>query len=470
MSAYHDAEVLRAGKLGTFRVNALLTRISSEGDLSPDYPLLGAVSLHAHEFTHYLHNLSTCSGLNSLVSCFLLVTPFAVNADEYGVLTPSPDDKPNADVVYAFQLMKIMRGEVRYVPKDLIWPKVMNWSFRPPTSESFEIREPGTAHASYGVKRIFEIEAAYAGGSIVFELVPGLDFISEGVAYTVEREIRRKAFIKEGISEIYLDSETPSYPYLAFEPLVNYLSGRETTPEERVRIGNLALLAPNPSEALVFLCESVRDDGIDGGSSEFKRCASIILELFAEYSAHIINVQIPALVTMFSTSIVLSKGMQVYEKLIKTALASRLEHPSMEQNFIMHEMTKDSFIKLSSFMLERLVCQEKPGGESEITWVGVEGSVASLPQDKLEAFAVLQSSIHYMQHHFTQDGRFSSSHDLQSAMCPFSGACSIEGSCESDDICKNRPWDAHHMGGPGVICTYEAGKFAVRSEVKTFPV
>lgn len=83
MYKYHEREVLNAGKLGTYRVHSLFTRITSEGDLNPEIgePLQGAVALHAHEYTHYLHNLSTLAGLDALLACFWLVAPFVRGTD-----------------------------------------------------------------------------------------------------------------------------------------------------------------------------------------------------------------------------------------------------------------------------------------------------------------------------------------------------------------------------------------------------
>src|SRR5258706_14871398 len=64
MSAYLD--LLRAEALGSYVPNSFYIRATAVSDLDPEAgdAMSEAVAVHAHEYVHFLHNISTLAGLH----------------------------------------------------------------------------------------------------------------------------------------------------------------------------------------------------------------------------------------------------------------------------------------------------------------------------------------------------------------------------------------------------------------------
>ncbi|ALQ06490.1 hypothetical protein [Pseudomonas brassicacearum] len=463
MSEYHDREVLNAGTMGTYRVHSLFTKITCDGDLDPEYddPFPGAVALHAHEYTHYLHNLSTVAGLQSMQACFLLMVPFINYTDEHGFFTAPENHELDDTVSLAFKMMNDARGSIEGRPREkgFAWPTITEWVFSELQSEQVDV--------SYSNEQFGSLQAYYSrveaktqsGDSIEFTLRPGLDFISEGVAYEVEREQRRLA----GGAEHQLDAETPSFPYLAYRPFIEFLIGRNTTPEERVLIGNLCLLIGAPSTALWHICNAIRRDDARGDNShlEFKHVENYILNEFKKQSSGTEQLHTVLLHQITEGSRELSRGAELYARLINKALKLRADFPSIELVFIKEKLTGEEFKKTVANMLEHLVLQEKAGQEATLEWIGVPGSIVSLTDAEFEKLTVLQTSIHYLQQHFTTSG-LANSAELRETACPFYGACSIEKEYGNPSNCKSKPWLVSITPDRSKICWYEAGRLSLR--------
>ena len=398
----------------------------------------------------------------SLLSSFWLLTPFIKNADINARILASSATVTDDDVSSVFQLMNVMRGITRGIPQDYSWPKVLSWQFEPPTSVVKKL-----IHSSETVAQVkvfsFKARAVFASGqSLEIEVQPGLDFISEGIAYEVDREVRRLA----GIPEVVLDEQTPSYPYLVFRPLVDFLMGQQSSAEERIVIGTLALLDHSPSEGLVRVCEVIRAQGEEGSGQGFLDYSSQVLERFKNYSNHIIESQLSTVVPILSGSEVLSTGASIYCQLIRTALAKRQERPFMETAFIESKMDAEDFLQRSLRILERQVCQEKVWTSNVISWIGLPGSVADQPDEALRAFSVLQSAIHYVQHHFTTDAIVPTA-QLRGTPCPFSGACEAQIERNFPEACDTKPWEFQYSADRARACFYEAGLIALMEQTST---
>jgi hypothetical protein len=464
MSKHHIQETLQAGNMGTYRPNALFTRISSEGDLEPEYgdPLPGAVALHAHEYTHYLHNLSTNAGAMSLVSSFWLIHPFIKNADRNAQILVSSESAVDDDVISAFKVMNVMRGVTRGIPKGYSWPSARSWDFKQPTLAVHEVTHSSKIVAKVNVFTIKSRAVFSDDHSLDIEIQPGLDFISEGVAYEIEREIRRHA----GISDDFLDHQTPSYPYLTFRPLVDFLIGQPSTAEERILLGTFALLDHSPSEGLIKACSVVRmelQEGLEGGFSNYLNQA---LYHFKKYANGIIESQLPAISKILSQSKTLSTGVEIYCKLIKKSLENRQKSPVMEAVFIQSKMTAEDFLRKSLNILERQVCQEKPGSASVISWIGLKGSIADESDETLQAFSVLQAAVHYVQQHFTINAIVPTA-DIPETRCPFSRACEIQTKANFPEACDTKPWEFQLTNDRTKVCFYEAARIALASRISS---
>ncbi|WP_248747418.1 hypothetical protein, partial [Pseudomonas sp. MWU12-2037] len=463
MSEYHDREVLNAGTMGTYRVHSLFTKITCDGDLEPEFgdPFPGAVALHAHEYTHYLHNLSTLAGLQSMQACFLLMVPFIRHTNELGFFTAPENHELDDTVAFAFKMMNDARGSIEGRPREkgFEWPKITEWVFSELQPEQIDVSHASENLGALGTYYSAAEAKTQNGESIEFTLRPGLDFISEGVAYEVEREQRRLA----GGAEHQLDVETPSFPYLAYRPFIEHLIGRSTTPAERILIGNLSLLIGNPSTALWHLSNAIKQDEARGDNSplEFKKVEKYILNEFRRQSFGTEQFHTVLLHQITEGSSELSRGMEIYTKLIDKALTLRGDFPSIELVFLKEKLTGEEFKRTIANMLEHLVLQEKAGQEATLQWIGAPGSIVSLADSEFEKLTVLQSSIHYLQQHFTTSG-LANTAELKETACPFYGACPIEREYGNPPDCQSKPWLVSITPDRSKVCWYEAGRLSLR--------
>lgn len=405
--------------------------------------------------------MSTPAGLEALQACLWLILPFVKHTDERGFFSPPTDLLIDDEVSLALTVISATRGFEEGLPhgENYTWPKVFEWKFENLQSFSFSL-----SHSNEGeigkipVKKI-DVRAITASGEINFTLLPGLDFISEGIAYEIEREQRRLS----GIPEYFLDLHTPGYPYLAFRPLLEFLIGRSTTSEERIIIGSLALLHTPPSCSLIEICEALRNDSLQGNGSteEFDKCKSFILNDFRKRSLGPNSIFTAPIKQIVTGSPDLSLGVDVYITLINKGLILRSKHPALELVFLEKALSPDEFRNLTLQLLERLVCQEKLGAESRLEWIGVAGSIADLSEEVFQRLTILQTSIHYMQQHITRSG-LAATHRIKDTPCPYWGACEVANEYGNPADCGTRPWLVSIADGKSKVCWYEAGRLALR--------
>lgn len=126
-------------------------------------------------------------------------------------------------------------------------------------------------------------------------------------------------------------------------------------------------------------------------------------------------------------------------------------------------MDSEDFLQRSLRMLERQVCQEKFGSSNVISWIGLPGSVADQPDEALRAFSILQSAIHYVQHHFTTDAIVPTA-QLRDTPCPFSGACEAQIERNFPEVCDTNPWEFQYSAARVSVCFYEAAQIALMEQ------
>lgn len=462
MSSFDEEEVLRSGISGVFRLHSLILKIESLNELSPeladieDEPALPlVVALHVHEYIHYLHNLTTRAGLGCLTDILLLVQPLQAQKvdDSMGF---GADDKRGVQLRATFDSLRNLKGYVKHIPPNYKWRRVMRWEFSevsPSQSLVPAVVIDPEQQVEFYVTAFFDDDT-----ELQFTFSPGLDFITEGIAYEIERDIR----IRAGVAESEADTHTPGFPYLAFGPLLEFLAGCEVPADQRVVLGTLALLAPSPSVALTSLSQLQRYEEGTSGAVMFTAIVNDILDGFENYSGLFRDRHIPMFYKIFEGSELLSKGLQVYEKLLLKGLDVRRQRQFLELAFLREPMTIKNFKNIAANLLERVVFQGKPGGELEIRWEGAEGSVVDLPADMREAFAVLQSCIHYVQQHL-KDTRFETQEPLRPTPCPFSGACTVESMAGKPEVCRSTPWEVENIAQDGTVCIYQAGVDSFKS-------
>lgn len=462
MPSFYEEEVLRSGTAGVFKPHSLILNIESLNELPPEsadpddesaLPLV--VALHAHEYIHYLHNLTTRAGLGCLTDIMLLVLPLQAQKVDDNTASDTHGTQ-GVQLMSTFDSLRRLKGYKKHIPPNYQWRSVTRWDFSPVNPGQLRVPAVVIDHeqqVEFDVTAIFD-----DGDELHFTFSPGLDFITEGIAYEIDRGIR----IHAGVSRFVVDTATPAFPYLAFGPLLEFLAGGEVPSDQRVILGTLALLAPSPSVALTSLSELQGCEEGTSGAALFTAIVNDISNGFSNYSELFRDWHIPMFYKIFAGSEILSKGMQVYEKLMLKGLDSRRQRQFMELDFLRIPMTVKNFNNITAKLLERVVFQRKLGAELEIRWEGAKGSVVTMSADMHEAFAVLQSCIHYVQQHL-QDKRLETQAPLRPAQCPFSGACTVEHSAGNPEICRSTPWEVKNIGEDGSVCTYQAGVDAFKS-------
>ncbi|EZQ20374.1 hypothetical protein CF98_07590 [Halopseudomonas bauzanensis] len=401
------------------------------------------------------------AGLDAMLACFLLIAPFVRGTDESGWFTAPESLEYDSQLEAAFMMMNLARGSVTGIPKDqhFTWPKITEWCFGAVRSE------PVTTTID-GENRTIQMEwipitaKHNRGDPLELDLSPGLDFLSEGIAYEIEREQRRDPLS----SEESLDSQTPSYPYLAYRPLVEHLIGRETTTQERFLIGSLALLTNDPAKAFFKLCAAIKGDKDrgDGDKVEQNKIVNIIYTNFLEKIFNPSLSYTDMLKQILAGSGDHLEGLDIYCRLIDKGLLLRKETFLLEQFMMKKKLSADEFMNSTLNVLERLVCQEKVGGDSVIEWIAPRnGVIANVSDEAIQKLSVLQASIHYLQQHFTTDGRLGNTAQLKESACPFAGACETQKRSGHPADCGSKPWNVS-VGGGKKVCWYEAGRLSLR--------
>jgi hypothetical protein len=427
---------------GAYRPNTILTRLRSEADLAPEFGDVAPIALpaHVHEYIHHLHNYTTWTGVLQFYVTFLLYRHFVEGVNENGEFSStlvSPDTlKTLSD---AGHLLVSIDGTCAHRPRKTI-PKTesVKWVFSTRQTK---------------VKSFVDFPAVTVTGSITssrsseyFEFTVGHAFLTEGVAYCIDREIRRN----QGMADSMLDFGVPTYPYLTYRPLLNYLVGRDVTPFEEISIGVAAMMGISLIEA----CKHVRE-GVDSDNSLPSFIRQTAQTLFKALDARMLPL-------LKQTRDEFSKGDHLYSAidqftiLINEGLRLRLNWPALERPFLEKLLNKDNYPNLIATLLDVCIMQEKPEREGEFRWVG-SGKIARDDSAAIN-LAILQASIHFVRLHLKRDGSMGSTSELKTECCPFSGACAKEKELDDPEICRTTPWRRFtQMKADKRYCWYAAG-------------
>lgn len=410
--------------VGAYRPNTILTRLKSIADLQPEFgdPAPAALSIHAHEYVHHLHNYSTYTGVLKFFVNFLLFRLFVEGVSgegEFSLASVNPDTLSKLKEMG--QLLINIDGTCNRRPKKLLPPnETVKWAFsaRQSRRESFHdfstVKVSGSASAS--------------SSSEYFEFTAGHAFLTEGVAYCVDREIRRN----QGTAEHLLDSGVPTYPYLIYRQLLCDLVRRDVTPSEEILIGVAAMMG----KPLIEVCELVRK------SDDSPKALSLLIQQAAQEGFANLDDKLLPLLTQtrneFSESDHLYSAIDQFTTLIVEGEKLRLKWPALEHAFLDDKLNKDNYANLISTILDVCIMQEKPEQEGEFRWIG-NGTIAKDDSAAIN-LAVLQASMHFMRLHLKKDGSLGSTIELPSECCPFSGACGTEKKLNDPDVCRHAPW------------------------------
>jgi hypothetical protein len=444
-----EFSVIDQTHLASFQPCVLHIRAGSLLDLSPSHgePTPRAIATHAHEYVHYLHSMGTAAGQFYLLCNVILLRAIAAATDKdgrfYGLEVLDAENHEWAG--WAIASMREVRSALTRSPFAKIG-KVIRWDFGSPKTT------PSDAHTTqFRIDQLgLEICATRLDGEVVNgEVKIGYSFITEGVAYQIDREIRRLQ------GEIFsLDDGVPAYPYQAYGALIDAWVGRETSPVERILIGNAALGFTSVGPALERACCVVRSSEQSADLS-----LSSMMSKAHENSADVLSVFAKVINGMGADATLLG-GLRSYSRILERASELRVDLNAPELKLLLPNLGREKLYEIMASLLDAMVIQEKPDGGLIIDWIG-PGHVA---KDDFEAsqIAVVQSAFHFNQLHLQSETLVPTS-SLGPVTCPYKGACGVQLLGDEAQHCSSAPWKAFSAAVPGTpVCWYAGGVLAAR--------
>lgn len=447
MTIFTTYEQLSSAAIGVYSTSSFFTRFKSFADLFPTdgNPYPGAIPTHVHEFVHYLHNISTTAGIRTvfLANAAVFTAAQYLIKDKKWVGKSSSESTHEDDIRFFVNHLNFILGSFD-----------KNLGDKNKRQENFwQISHLQSYNQDYFPK-LFAYQVTISGmlGNETVDVVLkiGLNFITEGVAYEVEREVWKK----NNVSSKTIDANTPIFPYLTYEPLVDYLVGRPTSPLERIKVGNAALMHYSPSQGFVDACLALRKS-----TAWFEKYLHDSIGNFDSYLDGDFEEKIGRLKEFYAHTDKLLVPFEHYVSRLKSTSKKRVKNPCFEELFFQEKLTSKTFSEISSSLAEHVVVQEKADGIAVVDYLGNQNGLASSSDEDITWFIVLCSAIHFVKQHFTTDGRIAETKSLKDARCPFSGACHVELTEGNPEICKKSPWkfEPKTKENRKGVCWYIAG-------------
>lgn len=443
---------------GRFLPSVLHIRANSFADLEPEHDDSGprAISTHAHEYVHYLHSIGTTAGQLYLLSHLILLRYAASGTNQSGhFLGLEALDEPNRGrLIGILRCMQELRGQKKIAFGTIIGRLEFDPPRRIQPADSAIIEVERLAVVARGIR---------SDGTVVTdEMEIAYSFVTEGVAYAVDREIRR---LQGKELPHQLDAHVPLYPYRAYGELIDAWVGRETSVLERILIGNAALGHRAVGITLQRACEAVRQS---------ERPAEEVLAPIIEEGLEESKAVIEKLGEVMSTTAadpMIAAGLSAYLQLVDRASFCRRRLLAPERLLIEKPLDVEGFRRVVGNLVDAMVLQEKPkakeDGEAELTidWIG-PGHVAN-DEYQVSGLAALQSAFHFNSLHHGDDGTMAPTSSIAANVCPYKGACEVKVSEDQAELCVSAPWMMFVDSKPGTsVCWYAAGvKTARRAEL-----
>ncbi|MGP2832037.1 hypothetical protein ACTVKO_01830 [Serratia nevei] len=438
---------------GIYRQNGFYVRMGSLFDLEPEDcdPVPSAVAMHAHEYTHFLHNASTTAGQAYLHSNLILLRAMASGCDDQGYFLglQKMSEQEKELLCFAITLMNIQLGTTSAKQMNGC-NKISQWEFGLPKISETENGPIATSNFS----------AQYKNGIPKSQSIDiGLGFITEGVAYEIDREMRRL----NGTSDENLDLHTPIFPYLAYREAIKIWSSRILQSREIIAIGITALSHIYPGFWLTTICEKLRNSS-ESVDAVLEKARNTCLK-GSERIIAMLRLQRNDL----SKGDVLWTAIGQYMELAEAGVRLRQKNWAPEFDFISNALKPNDFKKLIGSMIDCLFIQEKSSQEVDLYWIG-PGIIAG-NEKTASCLGALQSALHFSQLHLKTDGTAVATSALKekSISCPFSGGCQQERNDQYPDACKASPWTRFTPSSPGeLVCWYAAGVKGLRNPANVY--
>jgi hypothetical protein len=395
--------------------------------------------------------MGTAAGQFYLLCNIILLRAIAAATDSHGHFLGLDvlDDENYEWALWAVTSMQEVRSAATESPFARIG-KVVGWEFSPPQIVPSSARSGPIST----IQLVLKVRATRSDGEITDgDVNIGYSFVTEGVAYQVDREIRR---LQGHVTD--LDDGVPAYPYQAYGALIDAWVGRATSARERILIGNAALGSTSVGPALERACRNVRNSPHTSNHVPELALERLMAEA-KDNSTKLIEL-LTTVIESIGADATLIAGLRAYIKLVERGSQLRAELSAPELELLQPNLDRKALYNVMGRLLDAMILQEKPEGELVMDWIG-PGHVA---RNDFEAsqIAAVQSAFHFNQLHL-RPSTLAQTDSLGSVVCPYKGACGVQLEREDARHCSTAPWRAFAGVAPGTpVCWYAAGVMAAR--------
>jgi len=410
-----------------------------------------SLQLHvfAHEYWHYLHNVSTVAGFKSFSIEQHHVAAFS--AARQGLPVNVEDRRSMTVIEYG------LYGDA--VPPD--WPES-----DPSGSVAVTGVEDGEDAAPYGGKPTVvhhvcvDLSAAFEdgqthAGTMLFGAIALYEFLA--------------AYVEDHVLALKGQASTdtlPIVPYRLAPLLVDHIAGK-VDGYFVAALATLALLDVHPGKAFVMFVRQFAEER-DHGVSEEVALASIIKRSQDRRTAvfdTILSQDLPDLERVHSDRGLSEFAVKYYGSMFRGLLELRREEPLFDLHVLLAK--PDGLFTLFNNVDPCNMLQRYPGDDEIVERDAIFGFDNTAPDDNGITPSIAAKAFHAQQHyvraHLLETGLFVDAAPAP-GRCPFYEACPLEVRTQTPEVCRSSPWNAFPGAQEG--CWYSLGVAATHSVVK----
>ena len=462
MSARDDLAPLDAdlaATLGLYETHRFCLRLAPEvtllaDDGAPKSELNADVLVVLlHEYTHFLHNLSTASGF-AAYQCFQqLLGVFSNALNDDGTCDPAHLSSDNTAVARsALDALESIDGTRRLPnhPSPVTGLSVVSARCAPTQVGGVSVQH---AKVEWVIDR-------RDGTRETFVSDVGAFVIEEGIAFTLEECVRLNAvtFERSGVDP------PPLYPYEAFRVLAQHYVP-DISALSAIRLGLLALSTNRPGASLLHALDAYKRLRASG-ADDVAACRTVrgsIDEMLKAITQRICSIDLGEISKMhFERGLVADGHASVLDE-FRRLLTQRAADPWFDVAWCQEDGTLD-LKALSALLLSTVPCdaiQEQSGSENDfgrdvlLTFksAGVQRDDGGIvPTTANSGLRAVQAQFDYLLAHLSPSQGIVATTQPSPRRCPYFTTCTLEMRRDDPQPCKEAPWQ--RLTNKGETCWY----------------
>lgn len=417
------------------------------------FPSRASFCVLIHEWLHYFHNVSTNFGMTTFLSTTALWTYFH-NSNINGKIIDHTEY--NEDIDTYKSILAHSRTNMNY---GYNLRNINNRDFD--TLEIFNAELKSTQYANVTLhKYICQIRIKDQPEHTQAIEIGALE-IFENLAYLLEKKLFEDLQPYD-TSDSRFDSfsEPPIVPYRMIELLLKYFE-LNLSNDDCIRLMITLLIAVDSLEHLEKLIHEIKIYRSKGKSAETCLIEYTENNLKQSNLIEILQSSEKWIKQYFPIDDTIGLSIKSVFNIIKSNLEIRYSNPFVE--FEILNQIKDTWLhpqkyitvlnKYSSCAIMVPLATNKIIDQtvgSELIILGEAGH--------LENWQQFHAALHFLLLHIKKDGGLIDTSEISNICCPFYEICLVKPKVDSNDICRNRPWENYDTNNPtSGTCWYGAG-------------